>query len=146
MLIIKRGLIGKSYYFNYVIHMMRDYLVIKNNKVKEFLNDIFGEVRTIKKDGELWFVASDIANILEYGITADMTRKLDDDEKGMETLHTFGGNQELSIINESELYNAVLSITRRDKARYEKAKEFKRWITKEVITAIRQNGMYVNRE
>ena len=65
---------------------------MENNKVKEFLNDIFGEVRTINEDGELWFVASDIAKILEYGITADMTRKLADDEKDMETLHTLGGN------------------------------------------------------
>lgn len=75
-----------------------------------------------------------------------MIRQLDDDEKDRQTLPTLGGNQELSVINESGLYSVVLSITKRNKARYEKAKEFKKWITKEVIPAIRQDGMYVNRE
>lgn len=119
---------------------------MENNKVKEFLNDMFGEVRTINKDGELWFVARDIATILDYRDTNDMVGKLDEDEKGTESLRTLGGNQELRIINESGLYSAVLSITKRNQTRYEKAKEFKRWITKEVIPAIRQDGMYVNRE
>ncbi|WP_294406051.1 Bro-N domain-containing protein [uncultured Clostridium sp.] len=124
---------------------------MENNKVKEFLNDMFGEVRTINKDGELWFVASDVAKALDYLKAGDMTRNLEDDEADTQSLliRSESGveqQRDVLLINESGLYSAVLSITKRNQARYEKAKEFKRWITKEVIPAIRQDGMYVNRE
>lgn len=124
---------------------------MENNKVKEFLNERFGEVRTINKDGELWFVASDVAKALDYLKAGDMTRNLEDDEADTQSLliRSESGveqQRDVLLINESGLYGAVLSITKRNQARYEKAKEFKRWITKEVIPAIRQDGMYVNRE
>lgn len=57
-----------------------------NNKVKEFLNDMFGEVRTINKDCELWLVASDVAKALDYLKAGDMTRNLEDDEADTQSL------------------------------------------------------------
>lgn len=117
-----------------------------DNKVQEFLNDNFGEVRCIEFNNEVWFVASDVSNILEYNLATDMTRKLDDDEKDMRTLHTLGGDQKMTIINESGLYSAVLSVTKKNTQRYEKAKEFKKWVTKDVIPSIRKDGAYINGE
>lgn len=116
------------------------------SKVQEFLNEQFGEVRCFENNNILWFVASDVAKILEYGLTTDMTRKLDEDEKGMQTLHTLGGDQKMTIINESGLYSAVLGITKKNLERYEKAKKFKKWITGEVIPTIRNTGGYVEEE
>lgn len=116
------------------------------NKVKQFLSEVFGEVRAFEKDGQIWFVAQDIANVLGYSLTTDMTRGLEQEEKDMQTLHTLGGNQEMLIINESGLYSIVLSITKRNKERYEKAREFKRWICGTVIPALRKDGAYVQDE
>lgn len=117
------------------------------NKVQQFLNDNFGEVRVIKREDEsIWFVANDVAEVLQYDITTNMTRNLDDDEKDIQTLNTLGGNQECLIINESGLYNAVLSITKRNKERYEKSRSFKKWITKTVIPALRKDGAYIDGE
>nr|WP_308545805.1 Bro-N domain-containing protein [uncultured Lachnoclostridium sp.]DAF89767.1 MAG TPA: BRO family protein [Siphoviridae sp. cteLh2] len=62
------------------------------NKVQEFLNENFGEVRAINKDNEMWFVASDVAKILEYRDANALTKSLDDDEKDTQTLSTLGGN------------------------------------------------------
>ena len=65
------------------------------------------EIRVVEMDGEPWFVAADIASILEYTEAAAMTRHLDDDEKGLSIVQTLGGNQELSVINESGHLKAV---------------------------------------
>lgn len=98
----------------------------------------FGEnpVRTIDRDGEIWFVAGDVAQALEYSMPSAMVRYLDDDEKGVSIMHTPGGAQELSIINESGLYSAVL------RSRKQEAKKFKKWVTSEVLPAIRKTGRY----
>lgn len=116
------------------------------NKVQQFLSEVFGEVRAFEKDGQIWFVAQDVANVLGYSLTTDMTRGLEQEEKDMQTLHTLGGNQEMLIINESGLYSIVLSITKRNKERYEKAREFKRWICGTVIPALRKDGAYIQDE
>lgn len=117
------------------------------NKVQQFLNDNFGKVRVVKRgDESIWFMASDIAKVLNYDKSSDMTRNLDDDEKDTQTLLTLGGNQECLIISESGLYNAVLSITKRNKERYEKSRSFKKWITSTVIPTIRKDGAYINGE
>ena len=81
-----------------------------------------------------------------YVKTTNMTRNLDDDEKDIQTLNTLGGEQKCLIINESGLYNAVLSITKRNKERYNKARMFKKWITSEVIPTIRNTGAYIEEE
>ncbi|WP_038292092.1 BRO-N domain-containing protein, partial [Zooshikella ganghwensis] len=94
-------------------------------------------VRVINKDGEPWFVAKDVTEVLGYSLPSAMTRHLDDDEKGMSTMHTPGGSQELQTINESGLYSAIL------KSRRPEAKAFKRWVTHEVLPSIRKNGGYI---
>lgn len=116
------------------------------NTVQQFLNDNFGEVRTVLRNGEIWFIGSDVAKVLQYDKTTDMTRNLDDDEKDMQTLLTLGGEQECLIINESGLYNAVLSITKRNPERYKISRNFKKWITKTVIPSIRLEGGYIDKE
>lgn len=112
---------------------------MENNKVKEFLNERFGEVRTINKDGELWFVAKDICDILGTK-TKDLRKLLKD--KGIATIDilTNGGVQQLLCADEKSLYRMIF------KSRKPFAEEFQDWIFEEVIPAIRQDGMYVNRE
>ena len=94
------------------------------------------DVRTILIDGEPWFVAADVARVLGYRMASDFTRRLDDDEKGTHSARTPGGVQDVSIISESGLYIAVIG------SQTETARDFKRWITREVIPAIRKTGMY----
>lgn len=93
-------------------------------------------VRIIDLNGELWFVASDVASALDYRMASDMTRFLDDDEKGTHNLRTPSGSQDLTIINESGLYSAIL------KSRKPEAKKFKKWVTSEVLPSIRKTGKY----
>ena len=94
------------------------------------------QVRTVLVDGEGWFVAADVARVLGYSATEAMTRSLDDDEKGMRTLHTLGGAQSLTVINEPGLYSAIIRST------IPAAKEFKRWVTHEVLPQIRRTGQF----
>ena len=93
-------------------------------------------VQTITINNAPWFVAKEIAAILGYENSRTMTRRLDDDEKGVQKLHTPGGEQEMTIINESGLYSAILGSTKPD------AKAFKRWVTCEVLPSIRKTGTY----
>ncbi|MDR0702901.1 MAG: Bro-N domain-containing protein [Azoarcus sp.] len=92
------------------------------------------QVRTVVRDGKPWFVAADVADILEYRDAANMTRQLDDDEKGTQIMSTLGGDQKMSTITESGLYNAVL------KSQKPQAKIFRKWITGEVIPSIHRTG------
>lgn len=94
------------------------------------------EVRTLLIDDQPWFVASDVAAALQYREAKDMARNLDDDEKGRQIVPTLGGDQELTVINESGLYSAIL------RSRKAEAKRFKKWVTAEVLPAIRRTGRY----
>lgn len=94
------------------------------------------EVRTLLLDDQPWFVAADVSAALEYSVPSAMTRHLDDDEKGVSIVHTLGGDQEMLIINESGLYSAIL------RSRKAEAKRFKKWVTAEVLPAIRKTGSY----
>ena len=95
------------------------------------------EIRAITtNDGEPWFVAQDVSNILEYSEASAMTRTLDDEEKGLQIVQTLGGQQEMLMINESGLYSAIL------RSRRQEAKRFKKWVTSEVLPAIRKTGSY----
>ena len=76
------------------------------NELQTFNNPDFGEVRTLNIDGEPWFVAADVCKALELDKTA--TRRLDEDEKGLRSTQTLGGNQETLVINEPGLYTLVL--------------------------------------
>ncbi|MCG9026748.1 hypothetical protein LH462_10985 [Laribacter hongkongensis] len=98
-------------------------------------------VRILDKDGELWFVASDVACALEYRNAPDMTRSLDADEADTHILRIRSENgieqdREVTIISESGLYSAIL------RSRKPEAKRFKKWVTSEVLPAIRKNGQY----
>lgn len=101
-----------------------------------FNNDRFGQVRIIPVDGELMFVAKDVCDCLEITKHRDAISRLDPDERGSVKLDTPGGKQDIAAINEYGLYSLVLS------SRKPEAKEFKRWITHDVIPAIRKTGSY----
>jgi prophage antirepressor-like protein len=94
------------------------------------------EVRSVLLDGQPWFVAKDVCEILDLSDPKSSVRLLDDDEKGVHTMHTLGGNQEMTVINESGLYSLVL------RSRKPEAKAFKRWITHEVLPTLRKTGSY----
>ena len=107
------------------------------NELQIFNNEEFGEIRTITKDGEPWFVASDVAKALGYRMASDMTRRIDEEDKGYTKVRTHGGEQEMSIINESGLYAGVFCSS------IDSAKSFKHWVTSEVLPSIRKNGGYI---
>ncbi len=93
------------------------------------------DVRVVMgEDGEPWFVAADVCAAM--AINTEQTRRLDDDEKGLRTVQTPGGQQEMVTINESGLYSLILT------SRKAEAKRFKRWVTREVLPAIRKTGSY----
>jgi prophage antirepressor-like protein len=86
--------------------------------------------------GTPWFVAGDVARALGYARQQEMSRNLDDDEKGVHNVHSLGGMQEMTVISESGLYAAIL------KSRKPQAKRFRRWVTGEVLPSIRKTGSY----
>ena len=93
-------------------------------------------IRTIQKDSEVWWVLVDICRVLELTTPAKVAERLEDDEKGVNEIHTLGGNQNVTIINEPGLYNLIFRSNKPE------AKRFKRWVTHEVLPAIRKNGSY----
>lgn len=112
------------------------------DNVTIFRKDEFGAVRAVTLEGEPWFVAADVCRSLGIGNSRDATNKLDDDEKMTVDLtdsHSGkrGGAQMITVVNEPGLYALVLS------SRKPEAKAFKRWITHEVIPAIRKTGGYI---
>lgn len=107
------------------------------NEIKVFENDEFGSVRTMEIDGEPWFVGKDVAEILGYGNPRQaLSTNVDKEDKGVQSVDTLGGTQNLTIINESGLYCLILS------SKLPTAKKFKRWVTSEVLPAIRETGVY----
>lgn len=94
------------------------------------------DIRVVVIDGEPWFSAADVAVALGYRMASDMSRRLDDDEKGTHQMRTPGGVQEVTIISEAGLYSAVLG------SQIPTARDFKRWVTREVLPAIRKTGSY----
>ena len=107
------------------------------NNLQIFNSPEFGQVRTIQQNGEPWFVGKDVAEILGYSNTPKAIRDhVDDEDKLTERIVLSGQNRETTIINESGLYSLILS------SKMPKAKEFKRWVTSEVIPAIRKTGKY----
>lgn len=107
--------------------------------MNEVTNWTFGEteVRTIELDGEPWWVLSDVCKVLELSTPAKIAARLEDDEKGMNQIHTPGGTQNVTIISESGLYSVIL---RSDKPQ---AKPFRKWVTGEVLPTIRKHGAYM---
>lgn len=111
------------------------------NNLEIFENPEFGSVRTIVISNEPWFVGKDVANILEYqNGSRDINRHVDTEDR--QKAMVFDGNQdkETILINESGLYSLILS------SKLPKAKQFKHWVTGEVLPTIRKHGGYLTQE
>ncbi len=107
-------------------------------EVQIFKNPVLGQVKMLQRaDGEILFVASDVAKGLGFRDANSMTRSLDLDEKGTQIVCTPGGEQMMVVITESGFYHAAM------KSRVEKAKAFRKWVTSEVLPEIRRTGGYI---
>ena len=112
------------------------------NDVTQFLFQPEGslvkhKVRTITRGNDPWFILADICAVLEIVQAASASRHLDADERGVHTVHTPGGPQSVTIINESGLWSLVLT------SRKPEAKAFKKWLTGTVIPSLRKSGGYI---
>lgn len=111
------------------------------NEMQMFNNPEFGTIRTVEREGDVWFVGKDIAEALGYSNPRKaLIDHVDDEDKGVTKCDTLGGGQEMTIINESGLYSLVLS------SKLPNAKKFKRWVTAEVLPSIRRHGAYMTPE
>ncbi|CAM3193367.1 phage antirepressor [Lactococcus hircilactis] len=106
-------------------------------KMNELQNFNFNSlpVRTVLVDNDPWFVAKDVSDILEYSETSQMTRRLDKEDSM--SVKLTGMNMKSTIINESGLYEAIIGSKKKD------ARQFKRWITHDVLPTIRKHGAYM---
>lgn len=110
---------------------------MENKALQVFNNPAFGSVRTVVIDNEPWFVGKDIAECLGYGDTNQAIRKhVDDEDKLTRRFDGSGQGRDMTIINESGLYSLILS------SKLPTAKEFKHWVTSEVLPDIRKHGLY----
>lgn len=93
-------------------------------------------IRTVLKGEEPWFIAADVCDVLELANNRQVVSRLDDDEKGVVSMDTLGGSQEMTIINESGVYSLIFT------SRKPEARAFRRWVTHEVLPSIRRTGAY----
>lgn len=111
------------------------------NELQVFKNQEFGSVRTLVINSEPWFVGKDVADVLGYKNTKDaLAKHVDAEDKLGSQIATSGQNHNMTIINESGLYCLVLS------SKLPSAKKFKRWVTSEVLPALRKTGQYQVKE
>ena len=110
------------------------------NEMKVFGSSDFGQIRTVVKNGEPWFVGKDICNVLDIKDTWNAMQRLPDFMRGTDTISTLGGPQEMTIINEAGLYKLAFT------SRKEEAEKFTDWVATEVIPSIRQHGAYMTPE
>ena len=107
------------------------------NDLMIFNNPEFGEIRTLEEDGETWFVGKDVAEALGYKNTRQaLATNVDPDDRGVHSVDAPYGQQKMTVINESGLYSLILG------SKLPTAKKFKRWVTSEVLPAIRKTGRY----
>lgn len=111
-----------------------------DNNIQIFENSEFGKIRTLQINNQPYFVGKDVAIVLGYSNTRDaLSRHVDDEDKNTVVNHDANrGNPNITVINESGLYSLILS------SKLPTAKKFKRWVTSEVLPAIRQNGYYTS--
>ena len=108
---------------------------------KNLVHPEFGELRTVEIDGEPWFVGKDVAEALGYSNARKAVLvHVDAEDKGVTKWDTLGATQQMTIINESGLYSLILS------SKLPSAKEFKHWVTSEVLPSIRKNGAYIRNQ
>jgi prophage antirepressor-like protein len=105
------------------------------NELQKVFNYSGNEVRTIVINNEVWFVSSDVCKVLD--IDSTQTRRLKESQKGLHTVQTLGGNQQMTIINESGLYKLMFTSRKPD------AEKFTDWVTEEVLPSIRKHGAYM---
>lgn len=112
--------------------------VTTTNTIAVYENSEFGQIRTLTISGEPWFVGKDVAEILGYAKprNAIMSHVDDEDKKDAPIQGALGGTQQMIIINESGLYSLILS------SKLPTARQFKHWVTAEVLPAIRKTGSY----
>lgn len=112
------------------------------DKLKVFENKELGKVRAVEHGGEPWFVGKDVAEVLGYANARDaLSKHVDEEDKNTVAIRDgIQGNPNQTIINESGLYSLILS------SKLPRAKEFKRWVTAEVLPAIRKTGKYAVKE
>lgn len=107
------------------------------NELQTFTNEKFGSVRTVNIDDEPYFVGKDVAQILGYKDTTNaMKAHVDQDDSRGWQINTPSGVQTMKVINESGLYSLIFG------SKLENAKEFKHWVTSEVLPALRKTGSY----
>ena len=108
------------------------------SNILKFKHEMFGEIRTMTDEqGEPWFVGKDVAKALGYSNTRDaLSKHVDDEDKGTVAIRDTAFETR-AIINESGLYSLILS------SKLPQAKEFKRWVTSEVLPQIRKTGGYI---
>lgn len=107
------------------------------SKMQIFDSAQFGRIRAFNVNGNPWFVGRDVAERLGYSNPQKAIRDhVDDEDKGVNEMFTPGGKQQLPIINESGLYSLIMS------SKLPSAKQFKRWVTSEVLPSIRKTGGY----
>lgn len=108
------------------------------NEIQTFTSDQFGTVRALRgEDGEPMFVAKDVCAALEVKNSRDALARLDDDEKGVVLTDTPGGKQQMTTVTEPGFYKLVM------RSRKPEAKAFQRWVTHEVLPALRRDGGYM---
>lgn len=111
---------------------------MSNQIVRQFDNAEFGALRVVKDEhDEPWFIAKDVCGILELKNRRSSLALLDEDEKGVHSVDTPGGQQQMTVVSEAGFYQLVL------RSRKPEAKAFQRWVTHEVLPAIRQDGGYM---
>lgn len=108
-----------------------------STSIQLFHNDKFGDVRALSVDGEPWFVAKDVCDALGLNNSRKAVARLDDDEKGVTSSDTPGGEQRVQIVSEPGLYKLIM------RSRKSEAKAFQRWVTHDVLPAIRRTGGYM---
>jgi prophage antirepressor-like protein len=115
---------------------------MENNQVQVFNNSQFGDVRVIMQGEQPWFVGKDVASVLGYKNTKDaLLRHVDIEDKDGVAIHDrIGREQQVTIINESGLYSLILS------SKLPSAKQFKHWVTSDILPTIRQHGAYLTPE
>ncbi|MBS5794849.1 MAG: phage antirepressor KilAC domain-containing protein [Clostridiales bacterium] len=111
------------------------------SSIELFRNESFGEIRILLIEDEVWFVGKDVAEALGYERPDNAIRNhIDEEDKLMHQISASGQSRKMVIINESGLYSLILS------SKLPQAKEFKRWVTNDILPSIRKNGEYISNQ
>lgn len=105
-----------------------------------FSHPMFGDLRVVSLEEETWFVAKDVARVLEYRDAEKMTRNIKKEYRGTQIVGTPSGNQTVNVINSSGLFQAVMS------SRKAQAEPFQKWVLGEVLPSIARSGSYCDAE